>query len=45
VLRDHRVVRWGSPDRSSDKARVLSALLARPGTVFDVSDPDLVYAR
>ena len=23
----------------------LSALLARPGTVFDVSDPDLVYAR
>jgi cell division protein FtsQ len=45
VLRDHRVVRWGSPDRSSDKARVISALLARSGTVFDVSDPDLVYAR
>ena len=45
VLRDHRIVRWGGPDRSSDKARVLAALLARPGTVFDVSDPDLVYAR
>ena len=45
VLRDNRIVRWGGPDRSSDKARVLAALLARPGTVFDVSDPDLVYAR
>jgi cell division protein FtsQ len=45
VLRDHRIVRWGGPDRSSDKARVLAALLTRPGTVFDVSDPDIVYAR
>lgn len=45
VLRDNRIVRWGGPDRSADKARVLAALLARPGTVFDVSDPDLVYAR
>ena len=45
VLRDNRIVRWGGPDRSADKARVLSVLLARPGTVFDVSDPDLVYTR
>lgn len=45
LLRDHRVVRWGGPERSSDKARVLVPLLAQPGTVFDVSNPDLVYAR
>jgi cell division protein FtsQ len=45
LLRDQRVVRWGSADRSSDKARVLVALLGQPGTVLDVSNPDLVYAR
>lgn len=45
LLRDQRVVRWGSADRSVQKARVLVALLAQPGTVFDVSNPDLVYTR
>ena len=44
-LTDGRTVRWGSADRSADKARVLPALLARPGTRFDVSDPDVVVAR
>lgn len=44
-LRDGRTVQWGSADRSADKAQVLPALLARPGTEFDVSNPDLVVAR
>jgi cell division protein FtsQ len=44
-LRDGRSVEWGSADRSADKAQVLPALLARPGTDFDVSNPDLVVAR
>ena len=44
-LRDGRSVQWGSADRSADKAQVLAALLARPGTDFDVSNPDLVVAR
>jgi cell division protein FtsQ len=44
-LRDGRTVQWGSADRSADKAQVLPALLARPGTQFDVSNPDLVVAR
>jgi cell division protein FtsQ len=44
-LRDQRIVRWGSADRSADKARILVTLLGRPGTFFDVSNPDLVYTR
>jgi cell division protein FtsQ len=44
-LRDQRIVRWGSADRSADKARILVTLLRRPGTLFDVSNPDLVYTR
>jgi cell division protein FtsQ len=44
-LRDGRAVQWGSADRSTDKAQVLPALLARPGTDFDISNPDLVVAR
>jgi cell division protein FtsQ len=44
-LRDGRTVQWGSADRSADKVQVLPALLARPGTEFDVSNPDLVVAR
>lgn len=38
-LRDNRVVRWGSAERSAVKARVLSALLSRPGRTYDVSVP------
>jgi cell division protein FtsQ len=45
LLTDGRAVRWGSAERSADKARVLSALLSRPGTSYDVSDPDVVVAR
>jgi cell division protein FtsQ len=44
-LRDGRTVLWGSADRSAAKTQVLPALLARPGTEFDVSNPDLVVAR
>lgn len=44
-LRDGRTVQWGSADRSTDKAQVLPALLSRPGTEFDISNPDLVVAR
>ena len=44
-LRDGRTVRWGSAERSADKALVLPALLARAGTTFDVSNPDVVTAR
>lgn len=44
-LRDGRNVIWGSADRSADKAQVLPALLSRPGTTFDVSNPDVVVAR
>lgn len=45
LLIDGRVVRWGSADQSAAKARVLPALLARPGRQFDVSDPDQPFAR
>jgi cell division protein FtsQ len=45
LLSDQRVVRWGSSERSDDKARVLPTLLAQPGTRFDVSNPDLVVAH
>ncbi len=44
-LRDGRTVLWGSADRSADKAQVLPALLARGGSEFDVSNPDVVVAR
>jgi cell division protein FtsQ len=45
LLKDGRVVGWGSPARSADKARVLSALLRQPGTQFDVTDPDQPFIR
>jgi cell division protein FtsQ len=45
VLADHRVVHWGSAQRSADKARILPALLAQPGTEFDLTDPDQPFAR
>lgn len=40
-----RTVVWGSPDRSRRKAVVLSALLARPARVYDVSAPDAPTTR
>ncbi len=44
-LRDQRTVRWGNTDRSADKARILPTLLGQPGSVFDVSNPEEVFAR
>jgi cell division protein FtsQ len=40
-LTGNRQVRWGSPDRSPEKAAVLMPLLTQPGHVFDVTSPDL----
>jgi cell division protein FtsQ len=45
TLRDGRIVLWGGTDRSSDKARLLSALLRQPGRYFDLSDPSAVTSR
>ena len=44
-LADRRSVRWGDPERSADKLAVLGPLLGRPGTVYDVSSPDLPTVR
>jgi cell division protein FtsQ len=38
-------VRWGSPDGAARKAAVLGALLTQPGTIYDVSAPDLPTIR
>jgi cell division protein FtsQ len=38
-------VRWGSPDASARKAAVLAVLLTQPGTVYDVTAPDLPTIR
>ncbi|WP_407938889.1 cell division protein FtsQ/DivIB [Nocardioides sambongensis] len=38
-LRDGRVVRWGSAERSEDKAEVLLALMDQDAEVYDVSVP------
>jgi cell division protein FtsQ len=45
ALRDGRSVVWGDATHNADKARVLPALLARPGHVLDVSNPDQVFAH
>lgn len=39
VLRDGRVVVWGSAEDSDIKAEVLAGLLATPGSAYDVSVP------
>lgn len=44
-LVDDRSVRWGDPERSADKVAVLGPLLGRPGSVYDVSSPDLPTVR
>lgn len=44
-LRDDRTVVWGGTDDSERKAAVVLPVLTRPGTVFDVSSPDLVTVR
>jgi cell division protein FtsQ len=45
LLTDQRVVRWGSADRSADKARILPALLSQPGTQIDLTDPDQPFTH
>ena len=45
LLSDQRVVVWGSADRSADKARILPALLAQPGSQFDLTNPDMPFSR
>ncbi|NKY52838.1 cell division protein FtsQ/DivIB [Nocardia vermiculata] len=44
-LTDGRTVVWGGPEDSERKAAVVLPVLTRPGTVFDVSSPDLVTVR
>ncbi len=39
-LQDGRTVRWGSAERSSQKASVLEALLDQEATVYDVTVPE-----
>jgi cell division protein FtsQ len=45
VLKDQRVVQWGSADRSAEKARVLAALLPHADQQIDVTDPDQPFTR
>ncbi|HSK60599.1 MAG TPA: FtsQ-type POTRA domain-containing protein, partial [Actinomycetospora sp.] len=45
VLSGSREVRWGADADNERKAAVLSALLTRPGSVYDVSTPDLAVVR
>lgn len=45
TLRGGRTVLWGGAAQSPAKAQVLAALLARPGTVYDVSTPSVVTVR
>jgi cell division protein FtsQ len=45
ALRGGRTVLWGGTDEPAAKARVLAALLARSGTVYDVSTPSVVTVR
>jgi cell division protein FtsQ len=44
-LADDRQVRWGGPDRSAEKITVLGPLLTQPGTLYEVSSPDLPTVR
>ena len=43
VLSDARRVVWGASERNAEKARVLTALLARPGMIYNITNPDLPY--
>lgn len=41
TMANGKLVRWGDADQADRKAKVLKALLTRPGRVFDVSSPEL----
>jgi cell division protein FtsQ len=45
LLTDRRVVRWGSAERSAEKAQILPTLLAQPGSQFDLTNPDQPFSR
>ena len=45
TLTGKRTVVWGGPEDAALKARVLPALLGRPGTRYDVSNPAVVTVR
>jgi cell division protein FtsQ len=42
VLSDDREIIWGDDTQNAAKAQVATALLNRPGSVIDVSAPDVV---
>lgn len=44
-LLDGRTVQWGGVADSLRKGQILPAVLAQPGTAFDISDPALVTVR
>lgn len=44
-LKDGRTVLWGGTNDAARKSAVVLPLLTRPGTVFDVSSPNLVTVK
>lgn len=44
-LTDGRTVIWGDATRTELKARILPAVLTRPGRIFDLSEPQMVTVR
>ncbi|GAA1012626.1 hypothetical protein Aple_006420 [Acrocarpospora pleiomorpha] len=45
TLADGRTVVWGGPERTGDKARILTTLLRENAMTFDVSSPDVVTVK
>jgi cell division protein FtsQ len=45
ALTHGRIVRWGSAAQSTQKARLLPALLARHSNEIDLTDPDQPFTR
>jgi cell division protein FtsQ len=45
VLTGHRLVAWGSADRTPEKAALLPTLLRRPVGYVDLTDPDQPFTR
>jgi cell division protein FtsQ len=42
TLRDGRTVIWGGSDQGAKKMQILPAVLAQPGSTYDISDPAVV---